>query len=188
MKPHWTALRWPKLHDSPLNIQRERRRSSIILPLPNPVLTSNPVFYFFWKGYNLHPCLITHSELKIPTILCHDTHVTKFPVLSNRDDTETVMVGFRSGERQRRFSGRLRHLKTPVWLEKLFRKSRYMWLLCTGACVYGKSKKARKNSKLPWRGGNGEDKTSMMRLRVRWEVCKILRSVWVRVCVYNLGT
>lgn len=54
------------------------------------------------------------------------------------------MVGF-GAEREREaifLFGRLRHLKTPDWLEKLFRKSRYMWLLCTS--VYGKSKKKKK--------------------------------------------
>lgn len=73
-------------------------------------------------------------------------------------------LGFRSGERQRRFSGRLRHLKTPVWLEKLFRKSRYMWLLCTGVCVYGKSKKARKTQ-------NFNDAAVMAKIRRRWCDC-----------------
>lgn len=59
------------------------------------------------------------------------------------------MVGFEA-EREAIFFGRLRHLKTPNWLEKLFRKSRYMWLLCTSvyACVWQKHKGNKKKQNL----------------------------------------
>lgn len=49
---------------------------------------------------NRPPCPINTQWVQDPyNPLSGHTHVTKFPVLSNWDDTETAMVGFRSGER-----------------------------------------------------------------------------------------